>query len=202
MAVRAILRLGDPRLRELAAPVTAFDTPELHELVRDLVDTMEAASGAGLAAVQIGVPLRVVIFGVAASPRYPRVEPVPFTVLVNPEITPLGAEREAGWEGCLSVPGMRGLVPRHARIRYRGRDALGESIDRTVEGFHARVVQHECDHLDGILYPQRIEDMRSFGFLEELIASGVLPWAEQFESPPEESPPEESPPEERVPTDA
>ena len=189
MAVRPILRLGDPRLREVAAPVARFDTPELHELVRDMIDTMEAADGAGLAAVQIGVPQRVVIFGVDANPRYPRVEPVPFTVLVNPEISPLGEERESGWEGCLSVPGMRGVVPRYARIRYTGFDALGGMIDRTVEGFHARVVQHECDHLDGILYPQRIEDMRSFGFTEELIASGALPWVEQFEQPPEESPP-------------
>jgi peptide deformylase len=188
MAVRPILRLGDPRLREIAAPVVRFDTPELHELVRDMIDTMEAADGAGLAAVQIGVPQRVVIFGVDANPRYPRAEPVPFTVLVNPEITPLGEEREPGWEGCLSVPGMRGIVPRYTRIRYRGRDALGQAIDRTVEGFHARVVQHECDHLDGILYPQRIEDMRSFGFIEELIASGALPWAERSEKPREEAP--------------
>jgi len=187
MAVRPILRLGDPRLREVAAPVSELDTPELHELVRDLIDTMNAADGAGLAAVQIGVPRRVVVFGVDSNPRYPRAEPVPFTVLVNPEITPLGAERESGWEGCLSVPGMRGVVPRYARIRYRGRDAHGTPIDRTVDGFHARVVQHECDHLDGILYPQRIEDMRSFGFVEELIASGALPWAEQFETPAEES---------------
>jgi peptide deformylase len=187
MAVRPILRLGDPRLREVAAPVSQFDTPELHELVRDLIDTMEAADGAGLAAVQIGVPRRVVIFGFGANPRYPRAEPVPFTVLVNPEITPLGEDRESGWEGCLSVPGMRGVVPRYARIRYRGRDAFGGPIDRTVEGFHARVVQHECDHLDGILYPQRIEDMRSFGFIEELIASGALPWGERFEKPEESS---------------
>jgi peptide deformylase len=158
----------------VAAPVLEFDTPELHELVRDLLETMQAADGAGLAAVQIGVPQRVVIFGVDYNPRYPKAEPVPFTVLVNPEITPLGDEREAGWEGCLSVPGMRGLVPRPARIRYRGRDQFGGSIDRTVDGFHARVVQHECDHLDGILYPQRIEDMRSFGFTEELVASGAL----------------------------
>jgi len=186
MAVRPILRLGDARLREVAAPVAAFDTPELHELVRDMLDTMKAADGAGLAAVQIGVPRRVVIFGLDANPRYPRAEPVPFTVLVNPEITPLGEQRESGWEGCLSVPGMRGLVPRHARIRYRGRDELGRPLERTTEGFHARVVQHECDHLDGILYPERIEDMRSFGFVEELIASGVLPWAERFESSPEE----------------
>ena len=189
MAVRRILRLGDPRLREIAASVGTFDTPELHELVRDMIDTMEAADGAGLAAVQIGVPQRVVIFGVDANPRYPRAAPVPFTVLVNPQIEPLGEERESGWEGCLSVPGMRGVVPRYARIRYRGSDEFGRAIDRTVEGFHARVVQHECDHLDGILYPQRIEDMRAFGFVEELIASGSLPWVERFEKPPEESPP-------------
>ena len=168
MAVRPILRLGDPRLREVAAPVLSFDTPELHALVRDLIDTMEAADGAGLAAVQIGVPQRVVIFGVDASPRYPRAEAVPFTVLVNPEIAPLDGERESGWEGCLSVPGMRGLVPRHARIRYRGRDAFGQPIDRTVEGFHARVVQHECDHLDGILYPMRMRDLSRFGFTDIL----------------------------------
>ena len=179
MAVRPILRLGDPRLREVARPVEEFDTAELHALVRDMVETMHAADGAGLAAIQIGVPQRVVIFGVEHNPRYPDVEPVPFTVLVNPEITPLDAEREAGWEGCLSVPGMRGLVPRHKRIRYRGRDEFGAPIDRTVADFHARVVQHECDHLDGILYPQRIEDMTSFGFTEELAASGVLPQLER-----------------------
>jgi peptide deformylase len=185
MAVRPILRLGDPRLREVAAPVVEFDTAELHELVRDMLETMEAADGAGLAAVQIGVSQRIVIFGIDYNPRYPQAEPVPFTVLVNPEITALDDERESGWEGCLSVPGMRGLVPRHVRIRYRGRDQFGRPIDRTVDGFHARVVQHECDHLDGILYPQRIEDMRSFGFTEELVASGALPWAEQFETPAE-----------------
>ena len=178
MAVRPILRLGDPRLREVAARVTAFDTPELHGLVCDLIDTMAAANGAGLAAVQVGAPVRVVVFGVDVTPRYPDADPVPFTVLVNPEITPLGSERESGWEGCLSVPGMRGLVPRHREIRYRGCDQFGRPIDRTVTGFHARVVQHECDHLDGILYPQRIEDMRSFGFVEELVASGVLPWSQ------------------------
>jgi peptide deformylase len=181
MAVRPILRLGDPRLREVAAPVTAFDTPELHGLVRDLIDTMAAANGAGLAAIQIGAPVRVVVFGVDVNPRYPDAAPVPFTVLVNPEITPLGAEREAGWEGCLSVPGMRGLVPRYTEIRYSGCDQFGRPIDRTVTGFHARVVQHECDHLDGILYPQRIEDMRSFGFVEELLASGALPWSQRSE---------------------
>ncbi len=183
MAVRPILRLGDPRLREIAAPVRVFDTAELHELVRDMVETMEAANGAGLAAVQIGVSQRVVIFGVEHNPRYPDAESVPFTVLVNPEIEPLDEVRDSGWEGCLSVPGMRGLVPRYARIRYRGRDEYGRPIDRAVEGFHARVVQHECDHLDGILYPQRIEDMRSFGFTEELLASGALPWSESSEKP-------------------
>jgi peptide deformylase len=181
MAVRPILRLGDPRLREAAARVTSFDTAELHGLVRDLIDTMAAANGAGLAAVQIGAPVRVVVFGIEANPRYPGADPVPFTVLVNPEITPLGSERESGWEGCLSVPGMRGLVPRYTEIRYRGCDQFGTPIDRTVTGFHARVVQHECDHLDGILYPQRIEDMRSFGFVEELLASGALPWSQQSE---------------------
>ena len=181
MAERPILRLGDPRLREVAARVTSFDTPELHELVHDMMDTMAAANGAGLAAVQIGVPLRVVIFGVELNPRYPDADPVPFTVLVNPEITPLGPERESGWEGCLSVPGMRGLVPRHTRIRYWGCDQFGRPIDRSVTAFHARVVQHECDHLDGILYPQRIEDMRAFGFVEELLASGVLPWSQRSE---------------------
>jgi len=167
MAVRTILRLGDPRLREVAAPVTEFDTPELHELVRDLLETMEAAEGAGLAAVQIGVPKRVVIFGVDYSPRYPKADPVPFTVLVNPEITPLGDEREAGWEGCLSVPGMRGLVSRPARIRYRGRDQFGRPIDRTVDGFHARVVQHECDHLDGKVYLDRMTSMETLSFVRE-----------------------------------
>ena len=174
MAIRPILRLGDPRLRQIASPVRAFDTPELHELVRDMLDTMQAADGAGLAAIQIGVLQRVVIFGFEHNARYPDVDPVPFTVLINPEITPLDSEREDGWEGCLSVPGMRGLVPRHARIRYRGCDISGAPIDRTVSGFHARVVQHECDHLDGVLYPQRIEDPHAFGFIEELVASGVL----------------------------
>ena len=174
MAVRPILRLGDPLLRQIAVPVRDFDTPELHELVRDMLDTMQAANGAGLAAIQIGVLQRVVIFGFEHNVRYPDVDPVPFTVLVNPEITPLGVEREDGWEGCLSVPGMRGLVPRFTQIRYRGHDARGAPIDRSVTGFHARVVQHECDHLDGILYPQRIEDMRAFGFIEELAASGAL----------------------------
>jgi len=177
MAIRPILRLGHPVLRQIAAPVTEFGTPELRELVHDLLETMRANDGAGLAAIQIGVLQRVVVFELMTSPRYPDAEPVPLTVLVNPELEALGAERELGWEGCLSVPGMRGLVPRYRRLRYRGFDELGRPIDRTVTDFHARVVQHECDHLDGILYPQRIEDMRAFGFQEELIASGVLPLA-------------------------
>jgi peptide deformylase len=154
--------------------VTEFATPALQALVADLLDTMRANDGAGLAAIQVGVLLRVVVFEVESNPRYPEVAPVPLTVLVNPELEPLGDERESGWEGCLSVPGMRGLVPRYRRLRYRGCDELGKPVDRTVDGFHARVVQHECDHLDGILYPQRIEDMTSFGFLDELVASGTL----------------------------
>jgi peptide deformylase len=177
MAIRPILRLGDPVLRKIATPVTELGTPELRELVRDMLDTMRANDGAGLAAIQIGVLQRVVVFELAANPRYPDAEPVPLTVLVNPTIEFLGDERELGWEGCLSVPGMRGLVPRYTMLRYRGFDEEGRSIDRTVTGFHARVVQHECDHLDGILYPQRIEDMTKFGFQEELVASGVLPAA-------------------------
>jgi peptide deformylase len=175
MAVRPILRLGHPTLREIAAPVRAFDTPDLHALVADMLDTMRANDGAGLAAIQIGVLQRVVIFGLDANPRYPTAEPVPLTVLVNPELEPIGTERDVGWEGCLSVPGMRGLVPRYRQIRYRGFDAFGRAIDRTATDFHARVVQHECDHLDGVLYPQRIEDMRHFGFIDELAASGALP---------------------------
>lgn len=177
MALRPILRIGDPRLRLVAEAVREFDTPELHALVADLIDTMKAASGAGLAAPQIGVSLRVVIFGFEQNERYPNAEPVPFTVLVNPTIEPLGDERVVGWEGCLSVPGMRGVVPRYRQIRYTGFDQFGVAIDRTVSDFHARVVQHECDHLDGVLYPERIEDFRTFGFIEELMASGALPAA-------------------------
>ena len=177
MAVRPILRLGHPYLRQVAAPVTEFSTPRLHELVQDMLDTMRANNGAGLAAIQIGVLLRVVVFELESNPRYPEAEPVPLTILVNPKLEFLGEERELGWEGCLSVPGMRGLVPRFKRLRYRGYDELGRPIDRTVADFHARVVQHECDHLDGILYPQRIEDMTAFGFQDELVASGVLPLA-------------------------
>jgi peptide deformylase len=176
MAVRPILRLGHPVLRQIAAPVTEFDT-NLRELVADMLDTMRANNGAGLAAIQIGVLQRVVVFELEHNPRYPDADPVPLTVLVNPKVELLGDEREVGWEGCLSVPGLRGLVPRHRRVRYRGSDELGRPIDRTVTDFPARGVQHECDHLDGILYPQRIEDMRSFGFQDELVASGVLPLA-------------------------
>jgi peptide deformylase len=168
MAIRTVLRMGDERLWQRAEPVSRFDTPELHELLADMRDTMQSLNGAGLAAPQIGVALRVVIFGVQHNSRYPDAESVPETVLVNPVITPLGAEIEEDWEGCLSVPGLRGLVPRHAQIRYQGRDEYGAPIDRTVSGFHARVVQHECDHLDGILYPMRITDLTKFGYTEEL----------------------------------
>jgi peptide deformylase len=174
MAVRSIFRMGDPRLRDVAVPVTAFDTPELHSLVADMLETMHANDGAGLAAIQIGVPTRVVVFGVEQNPRYPDAEPVPFTVLINPEIQPLGGHMEEDWEGCLSVPGLRGLVPRYTDIRYSGFDQFGNRIDRTVEGFHARVVQHECDHLDGVLYPQRMRNLTAFGFVEELQQSGLL----------------------------
>ena len=160
--------MGDPRLLQVSRRVEEFDTPELHELIADMEATMRALDGAGLAAPQIGVDLQVVIFGVEANPRYPNAEPVPQTVLINPELAPIGEEMEEGWEGCLSVPGMRGLVPRYRRLRYRGVDQYGRLIDRTVENFHARVVQHEVDHLMGILYPMRIEDLRNFGFTEEL----------------------------------
>jgi peptide deformylase len=166
--IREILRMGDPRLLAVAQPVEAFDTPALHALVADLFDTMRAASGAGLAAPQIGVPLRVVIFGFERNPRYPDAPPVPPTVLVNPTLQALTDELVEDWEGCLSVPGLRGVVPRHASLRYLGRDATGASIDRTVDGFHARVVQHECDHLDGILYPMRVRDFSRFGFADVL----------------------------------
>ena len=169
MAVREILRMGDPRLLRQAQPVAGFGTPELLSLIDDMVDTMRAADGAGLAAPQIGVELRVVIFGTGEPiARYPDAPPVPRTVLVNPLIEPLGPELEEDWEGCLSVPGLRGLVPRHRALRYRGVDQHGNPIDRTVDGFHARVVQHECDHLDGILYPMRIRDFTRFGFTDVL----------------------------------
>lgn len=170
--IRLILRMGDPRLLRMSEPVTDPGSLELKTLIADMFETMHAASGAGLAAPQIGVPLRVVIFGYSdpelRNPRYPDADPVPQTVLINPVIEPLSAAMEDGWEGCLSVPGLRGVVPRHERIRYRGVDQEGAPIDREVDGFHARVVQHECDHLDGILYPMRIRDFSRFGFIDEL----------------------------------
>jgi peptide deformylase len=165
---RDILRMGDARLLRVAQPVTAFDTPELRELIADMKETMNANDGAGLAAPQIGVDLRVVMFGFERSERYPEVGPIPFSVLINPVLTPLSADIEEGWEGCLSVPGLRGWVPRFARLRYTGFDEKGAAIDRAVDGFHARVVQHECDHLDGILYPMRMRDLSRFGFTDVL----------------------------------
>lgn len=174
MAVRTILRIGDPRLREVAAAVEVFDTPELHELIEDMFDTMEAADGAGLAATQIGVGKRVMIFGVESNPRYPDVEEVPMTVLINPEFSVVSDEVAGFWEGCLSVPGMRGYVERRARIRYRGFDQFGMLIEREADGFHAIVFQHEYDHLDGILYPDRISDRVLFGYTEELATAGVI----------------------------
>lgn len=168
MAVRPVLKMGEPLLRQVAAPVRRFDA-DLGALIADMNDTMRSLNGAGLAAPQIGVSLRVVIFEVTVNPRYPDVPPIPYTVLVNPELTPLDDRQEEGWEGCLSVPGLRGLVPRFRNLRYRGFDLEGAPIDRTVEGFHARVVQHEVDHLDGILYPERMRDLRNFGFEEALI---------------------------------
>ena len=168
MTVKTVLRMGDPRLLRVSRRVEKLDTPALHDLIVDMQDTMRALNGAGLAAPQIGVDLQVVIFGVDTNPRYPEAEPVPHTVLINPELEPVDEEVEEGWEGCLSVPGMRGLVPRYKRLRYRGVDQFGTPIERTAQDFHARVVQHEVDHLLGILYPMRIEDMRNFGFNEEL----------------------------------
>ena len=168
MPTREVLRMGHPVLREKAKAVDNVGTPELRALVADMKETMAAKNGAGLAAPQIGVSQRVVIFGVDHNPRYPDAEPVPFTVLVNPKIVMLTRDVESDWEGCLSVPGMRGVVPRYTRLRYTGTDEEGNPIDRVAEGFHARVVQHECDHLDGILYPQRMTDMSTFGFTREL----------------------------------
>ena len=168
MTVRTLLRMGDPRLLQHAAPVTTFDTPELNALIVDLFDTMAAHGGVGLAAPQIGVGLQVVIFGFEHSDRYPDAAPVPRTLLLNPVITALDEDWEEGWEGCLSVPGLRGMVPRHKRIRYRGFDPRGQVIDRVAEGFHARVVQHECDHLQGTLYPMRMRDFSRFGYTEVL----------------------------------
>ena len=172
MTVREILRMGDPRLLRQAQPVAEFDTDALHLLITDLLDTMRAASGAGLAAPQIGVDLQVVVFGSRESnPRYPDRPVVPPTVLINPTITPLDSAQEDDWEGCLSVPGLRGKVPRWSNIRYIGFDPFGDPIDRTVEGFHARVVQHECDHLFGTLYPMRVRDFTQFGYTEVLFPS-------------------------------
>ena len=168
MAVREILKMGDERLLRVAAPVTDFDSPALLALVEDMFDTMRAANGAGLAAPQIGEDLQLVIFGFDRNERYPEAPPVPLTVLCNPEIVPLDDEMVDGWEGCLSVPGLRGVVPRHARIRYRGRDARGQAIERQADGFHARVVQHECDHLIGRLYPTRMRDLRQLGYTSVL----------------------------------
>jgi peptide deformylase len=168
MAIREVLKMGDPRLLAVAEPVLKFGTAELENLLLDMRDTMRELNGAGLAAPQIGVGLRVVIFGFETNPRYPEAEAVPFTVLINPALTPLSDEQDDGWEGCLSVPGMRGLVPRYRNLRYTGFDAAGQTIDRSVNDFHARVVQHEVDHLDGILYPRRIRDLTQFGFNEAL----------------------------------
>ena len=169
MTIREILKMGDPRLLRVAQPVQAFDTPELRALIDDMFETMHSVNGAGLAAPQIGVDLALVIFGFAqGNQRYPDAPPVPETVLINPQITPLADTEEEGWEGCLSVPGLRGVVPRFARIRYTGFDQYGDAIDRTVEGFHARVVQHECDHLLGKLYPMRMRDFTRFGYTSVL----------------------------------
>ena len=170
MAIREILRMGNPVLLKEAEKVIKFDTPEIHELIMDMIETMKDAQGAGLAAPQVGESIQLVIFGVDKNERYPDAEEVPFTVLINPVITPLNQEKEDDWEGCLSVPGMRGVVPRYKTINYKGFDQYGNEIDRDVEGFHARVVQHECDHLFGILYPSRIENMKLFGFHDEIFA--------------------------------
>ena len=173
--IRPVLKMGEPSLLTVASPVERFGTPELDALLADMRDTMEHLNGAGLAAPQIGVDLRVVIFGVKHNPRYPGVEPVPDTVLINPVIELLTDELEDGWEGCLSVPGMRGLVPRYTRLRYSGRDERGKAFAREAKGFHARVVQHECDHLDGILYPMRIPDLRNFGYIDAMFPGEQLP---------------------------
>jgi peptide deformylase len=168
MAIKPVLRMGEPLLFAKAEPVAQFDTPELHALIQDMHDTMAQMNGAGIAAPQIGMSLRVVIFGVGSNPRYPDAEQVPYTVLINPVLSPVGDAMDDGWEGCLSVPGMRGVVLRFTRLHYTGFDQYGQPIDRLVSGFHARVVQHECDHLDGILYPMRIQDLTNFGFTDVL----------------------------------
>jgi peptide deformylase len=174
MAIREVLKMGDPRLLAVAQPVAEFGSQELKSLVSDMQDTMRDLNGAGLAAPQIGVGLRVVIFGFESNPRYPDEDGVPFTVLVNPKLTALSEDMDEGWEGCLSVPGMRGLVPRYRELRYTGFDADGNPIDRIVSDFHARVVQHEVDHLDGILYPRRIRDLTQFGFTDALFPGEEL----------------------------
>lgn len=171
MAIRPIVKMGDPRLLQVSEKVTEFDTPELHALIQDMHDTMAHLNGAGIAAPQIGVNLQVVIFGVEKNPRYPDAEQVPYTVLINPELVALSEEMEEGWEGCLSVPGMRGVVPRYKSIRYSGFDQYGNRIEREATNFHARVAQHETDHLFGILYPFRIKDLRHFGFTDILFPS-------------------------------
>jgi peptide deformylase len=168
MAIKTVLRMGNPNLLQQAEPVAQFNTPELHALIQDMQDTMSHMNGAGIAAPQIGVSLQVVIFGVGSNPRYPDAEQVPYTVLINPYLTLIQDEIEDGWEGCLSVPGMRGIVPRHTRLHYTGFDQFENPIDRLVSGFHARVVQHECDHLNGILYPMRIKNLKDFGFTDVL----------------------------------
>ena len=175
MAIHPVLRMGHPLLNQRAEAVSEFNTPELDNLIEDMLDTMQAEDGAGLAAPQIGISLRAVVFGFDENPRYQEAPPVPKTVLINPLIRPLDQAMEDGWEGCLSVPGMRGIVPRFSRIEYRGFDAAGEPLKVMAEGFHARVVQHECDHLDGILYPQRIKDFSRFGYIDELASAGLLP---------------------------
>lgn len=174
MAIKPVLRMGDPRLLQVSEKVMQFNTPQLHALLQDMQDTMNDLNGAGLAAPQIGVNLRVVIFGFEKNQRYPDADEVPFTILLNPALTPLSDEQEEGWEGCLSVPGLRGMVPRYTQLRYQGVDPFGKTIDRTVSGFHARVVQHECDHLEGILYPMRIRDFSSFGFTDVLFPGQVI----------------------------
>jgi peptide deformylase len=174
VTIRSVLKMGDPRLLEVSAAVETIDAETLEPLLKDMWDTMTAENGAGLAAPQIGVMQRVVIFGFETNPRYDDAPPIPQTVLINPVITALGDTQEDGWEGCLSVPGMRGVVPRYREIHYRGLDQYGNEIAREVSGFHARVVQHECDHLDGILYPQRIRDMRQFGYLDTLSENGII----------------------------
>lgn len=176
MAIRTLLKMGNPQLLEVAKPIDDFDTPEIHTLIQDMMDTMAHFNGAGLAAPQIGESVRLVIFGVQANPRYPHAEAVPTTVLINPKISLLTDQQEGDWEGCLSVPGLRGYVKRPNKIRYAGYDQYGQPIDRTVEGFHARVVQHEVDHLDGILYPMRMDDMRLFGFEDTLLQMSNEGW--------------------------